>query len=209
GKIRAPGSYVADPSTGTAVFITKGVYILDADARQILFSHHQVPPEGVLDKDLDMNIDMIKLENRLSRAGPPMYALTHIVGATDWTPDWERTFKMNASFGRLHVEQRLSVLTPRWVRVDARKYNWASFYLTSELGPETVRSLLDSCPELKAKSAREDPAWRFRVYQFLLQAGWYDHADQELTAILKDLPGEKEKIEAARANLRKMRTAQL
>src|SRR5262249_47727503 len=154
-----PGSFVADPHTGTAVFITRGVYILDADARLILFSHHQVPPEGVLDKDLYLDADVMKLEYRPSRTGPSMYPILQVLGATDWNADWERTFKMSVNFGqqigRLNTEQRLTLLTPQYARVDGRKYIWTSFYTTNELGPAAVRSLLFTYPEMKSKNLKD------------------------------------------------------
>jgi dienelactone hydrolase len=212
GRIRAPGSFVADPVTGTAVFITQGVYILDADARLILFSHHHVPPEGVLDKDLEPENELIRLENRPSSKGPPMYPILNVSGATDWNADWERTIKMRVNFGkqigRLDTEQRVAVLTPRYARLDARKYAWSSFYTTDELGPAAVRSLLFTYPSAKTKDLKDDPDWRFRVYQFFVQAGWFDVAEAELAGIEKDLPGEKEKVEAARPTLVKLRAIQ-
>ena len=206
GQVRSPGKYTADPATGQAVWITSGAYILDAPARRIFFSPHQVPPEGVLEKDLYPEADVVKLESRVGRTGPAIYPLTQILGATEWTADWERKFKLNASFGRVQVDQHLGLLTPYVARVDARKYTWSASYLTSELGPHVVRSLLYTYPEHKSTSAKDDPAWRFRVYRFFVQAGWYDLAEEELKSIEKDLPGEKEKVDAARESLRRLET---
>jgi hypothetical protein len=204
GQVQSPGKYTADPTSGQAVWITTGTYVLDAPARRIFFSPHQVPPEGVLDKDLYPEADVVRLESRISRYGGPIYPLTQILGATEWDSNWERKFKLNADFGRVHVDQRLGLLTPHFARVDAKKYNWSAYYLTSELGPVAVRNLLNTYPEQKSKSVKDDPVWRFRVYRFFVQAGWYEQAEQELAAISKDLPDEKEKVEAARENLRRL-----
>jgi hypothetical protein len=208
GKVLKPGSFQIDPATGSAVFMTKGTYFIDAGARRIFFSHHQIPPEGVLDKDLYQESDLVKLALKVYRSGPRMYPLTHIVGATEWTKDWDRVYKINASFGRFHVDQKLGLLTPHYLRVDARKYEWSAYYMTTEFTPATIRSLLYSYPELKSESARQDTAWRLQVYRFLAQAGWYDQAEDELAAIVKDNPNEKEKVAGYRESLKQLKILQ-
>ncbi len=214
GRIKEPGNIIADPVTGEGVFLKQGIYILDSDARWISFSHHQVPPEGVVDKELIPENETIKLDRGLGRVGPPMYPIHQVFNTTDWAGDWSRTLKMRVDFGRgksgaLDVEQRLVVLTPQYAHVDGRKYNWSSFYSINELDRSTVRSLLFSYPEKKSKNLKEDTAWRWQVYHFFVQAGWYDLADGELAGIEKDLPDQKETVAKTRETLLKLRSIQL
>src|SRR5262249_25495672 len=133
----------------------------------------------------------------------PIYPLVEILDASPWDARWERRFKVNSPFGRAEeVKQRLGLLTPHYARVDALQYNWSAYYLTSELGGDAVQGLLYKHPDLKNKT---DPARRFRVQNFLAQAGWYDLAEEELKAIITEFPQEKEKAEAAKENLHKLR----
>jgi hypothetical protein len=211
GKVQKPGAYRIDPGTGTAVFMTKGVYILDAGARRIFFSPHQVPAEGVLDSDPVPESELVTLKQRVYRSGPTMeFPLTQIIGASDWT-GWERTFKINypPPYNRFNVTQKLGLLTPQYLRVDALKRTWSAYYMTTEFSPATVRSLLYSYPELKSDSARMDSDWRFKVYLFLVQAGWLDQAEEELNAIVKDNPNEKEKADGYRKSLKERKALQL
>lgn len=211
GRVQEPGNVIADPVTGEGVFIRQGVYVLNSDARIVTFSHHQVPPEGVINNP---EAELIKLDRKLGRAGPSMYPILQVFSATDWASDWSRTLKMRVDFGRgnigpLNVDQRLIQLTPTYARVDARRYNWSSFYSINELERATVRSLLFTYPEQKSKNLKEDPTWRFQVYQFFIQAGWYDTAEEELAGIEKDHPDQKEAVEKARESLLKLRSLQL
>jgi hypothetical protein len=209
GKVLKPGSYYIDPGTGGAVFMTKGIYFLDSGARRIFFSHHQVPAEGVLDKDLYPESELVKLQRRVYRSGPPMEPLIQIVGATEWK-DWERTYKINLpQTGRFNLTQKLGLLTPHYLRADALRRNWSAYYMTSEFSPAAVRALLYSYPELKSESARTDSSWRYQVYRFMAQAGWLDQAEDELNGILKDNPGEKEKVDGYRENLKQLKILQL
>jgi acetyl esterase/lipase len=209
GRIREPGEYISDPASGKPVFMTKGIFLIDADSRLISFSHHQVPPEGVIDKDLISEAETIKLEHKLTRTGPAMYPILGVYGAGEWGADWGRTIKMRVNFGQqigpLNVNQRLTVLTPHYARVDAKGYNWTSFYSTAELDRATVRSLLFNYPEMKSKDPKEDPEYRLKVAQFFVQAGWYDIAEEELAGIEKDLPEQKDAVEKARDVLVKLK----
>jgi pimeloyl-ACP methyl ester carboxylesterase len=214
GKVRQQGSFTSDAETGQAVFMPRGSYILDADARRIFFSPTQL--QDVERTDPALAADVITLTMPLYRYNIlPMHDVVNIVGATDWDAKWERTFKIDALFkieervGRLHIKQRLGLLTPTVARVDAVKYGWNPFYQTRELGPGVVRQLLANHPDLKLTKSDQDAARQFKIYRFLAQAGWYDEAEQELQAFAKAWPNEKEKIDVAKENLQKLRTLQL
>lgn len=207
GQIKSPQTVVVDPATGKVVLVANGEYWLEADARRVRFSPQQI--QDVLDRDPYQASEIIQLDNRIKTGTNPMYALNVVLGGDPWNEHWDRKFRFVAPFGgRVTTEQHLSILTPFYAQVDSRKYAWSSYYQTSEFGPATTRALLYTYPGLKT-GERDDPAWRFKVYRFLAQAGWYDQADEELTAIAKDLPGEKEKAEAAREALKRLRALQL
>jgi pimeloyl-ACP methyl ester carboxylesterase len=210
GRVRELKEFVTDDTSGQSFLVTKGVFLLDSDARLVGFSQHHVPPEGVIDKDVVSETDSIKFEQKSLRTGRPMYPILQVGSATEWTADWNRKLPMRVNFGTpgvgdMSVEQRLAVLTPQYLRVDGTKYNWTSFYRLGEFDPATIRSLLFNFPEMKGKNTTDDPAWRQKVYQFFVQAGWYDLADAELAGIEKDLPEQKDTVEQSRQSLIKLK----
>src|SRR5205807_6306220 len=86
--------------------------------------------------------------------------------------------------------------------------NWGACYLTTEFHPDEVRDLLRH-RRLTAKQRKDKLGQRLLVYRFLAQAGWYDEAAKELTAIAKDFPAEKERLQVARTKLQDLHTLQL
>jgi enterochelin esterase-like enzyme len=207
GKVKQQGGWQQDIYSDQPVWMPRGIYVLDAGARRIYFSHSQI--QDVDNRDLNRDTEFIQLETHVSRMNHlPMYPLVQIVGATEFDNRWERDFKINAeSVGpnpRLHIRQRVSVLTPQFARVEALKYNWTSYYQTRELGYQAVRNLLASHPDLALKKDAKDAERRFRVFRFLTQAGWLDEAGKELEGIRKDFPDDKDKIDEAALSLRKI-----
>src|SRR5205823_6668605 len=96
-------------------------------------------------------------------------------GITPWDEKWNRVLTLDSSTrGRVRIEQHLTSLNPHAAQVDARRYNWTAYYLTKELDPDAVREALLRHSELKPTGKKSDDALRrFRIYRFMLQAGWY------------------------------------
>src|SRR5262249_13387271 len=109
------------------------------------------------------------------------------------------------------VTQHIGQLTPHFAAANAMTtYHWLGCcYLTRELGPETVKALLESHPELSEsdKKLREADiaARRMRKIDFYGQAGWYDLAEKELEQMESDLPSQKKRVGAARITLARIR----
>src|SRR6185437_12687798 len=81
-------------------------------------------------------------------------------------------------------------------------------YLTREFGPETTLGLLRSHPELKDSETlkpEERAARRFKICDFLAKAGWYEQAEIEYAALVKDLPEQKERVEGDLEDLHRNR----
>lgn len=208
GKVRQQSEMIVDKGTKDAIWAPKGVFLLDDDARLIMFSPRQV--RDVDSKNLNEGADIVALQRPVIRAyGFRMEPILRIDEVTNWNDKWERLFRMQSDQGRANIQQRMSLLTPHFARVEGVKYAWSSFYMTRELGPDTVRYLLNRHPDMQEKNGKPDPAKRIRMYRFLVQAGWLDQAEQELETLLKDLPDQKDKVEAYRENLRRLRAQQL
>jgi pimeloyl-ACP methyl ester carboxylesterase len=213
GKVKRESTSITDPS-GQIIVLAKlnGFYLVDDGARRVVFSGSQVQ-----DVDDRYSYDMtnrVLLQRYYPRPFRPLtYPLVRIYDVTPWTDRGERELTFDTTIQnqlhRITTGQRLTELTPYYVRVDALKYNWVSFYLTRELGPEAVRKLLAQHPDLKEKGDKTDAIKRWQLFRFLVQAGWYDAAEQELDRIQKDKLDQDEKIAEARANLSKARAQQL
>src|SRR5262249_55962994 len=107
------------------------------------------------------------------------------------------------------TKQRITLLTPYAVWVESSRFLWQSMYLTSELGPDVVRQLLYSYPDLKERAGEADPVKREKIVRFLRQATFYEAAEQELDQWLKDAPDQKQRIEDERKHVRRLRAAEL
>lgn len=195
---------------GHVVPIRKGEVYLDDDVRYFKFSHSQV--DYVDNKDSRLNADLVRLQTpRVSRfftdVVPSVWKLEEV---REWNGKWERSATV-VTLGGAHIPltQRLGLLTPHVARADALRYNWSEWFLTQELEPAKVRDLLYQHPELKLKQDKNDAGRCARICRFLLQAGWNDLADQEIKALARAFPQEKEKIDSLTESLQKARAAQL
>lgn len=190
---------------GTVVPISTGPMFLDDGPRRFLFSHQQL--EAVENKGNGQERDIVKFTNPLYPGfGLRILPFMSAGPTTDWDDQWQRDFTLITPANRIKVKQRINLLTPHYARIDAvYQYAWNAYYLTDELGPRTVRDLLAKHRTLKMNGDKDDVAKRFRIYRFLVQAGWYDLAEEELRSIEKDLPAEKTHIAEARTQLAKLR----
>jgi pimeloyl-ACP methyl ester carboxylesterase len=202
GKIKRETTYFVDPASGVQMNVPKlnGFFMIDDEARRIYFSARQI--QEVPDREPTREAD-VRLQSKMVRALNLKVPPWQIVAVTDWNTKWDRVLTINTQDGRKRIQQHLSLLTPKVARIDARDYNWTTYYLTSELDPDAVRKLLVQHPDLKLTGSSGEAGKRFRIFRFLFQAGWYDKAAAELDSIVRDLPEQKEKVEAAREELKK------
>src|SRR5207248_1268684 len=162
GRVRPMGHVELDPGSGQSVMIPSGMAV-DMGARVVFFSHSRVLQ--VEPKDPNPEEASLRLLNLKSRASTlEMYPLVHILEATPWNERWERLFKLQVpAVGTIGIDQSLALMTPQDARVDAKRFAWTSWYLTSEFGPEIVRELLSNHPDLKSKGDAGDFARRMRI----------------------------------------------
>ncbi len=216
GRIGQQGETITDKLTKEQFWAPKGFFVIDDHARRIFFSRQQV--QDVDHRFLNEGADVITLQHPIRRQfGFGMSPIVKIDGITPWEVKgegsaeayFERDFSHQTDKGPLRIRQRLLALTPYFMSTYAVKYYWNSYYLLSELDPETVRPLLLKHPGLVDKTGKLNAVNRFRIYRFLVQANWYDAADRELDQIAQDLPDQKEKVDLAREGLQRLRAQQL
>jgi len=208
GRVRREGHTETDAATGQAVTVAKGFFMIDDPVRRIVFSLRHV--QDIVENE-DANPDLVVLTRPFGRrANTELKFIQEVLDVKDWDENWDRNVKlMPSDVKRAEVaEQRIRMLTPQFAWVAARNFGWDAMYPTRELGPDLVRKLLYSHESLKDKGGRADLKKRLTIARFLRQAGWHEHADQELTQLLKDLPGEEKAIADARQAVQKDRAIQ-
>src|SRR5438132_1661409 len=184
GMVKREGR--AEFDGGEVVWMPRGAFYVDDIVRRIIFSPSQVqeiddtplPPEAAIKT------------NRTIIYAPGTKLLPIIaneIDATEWNDRWDRTRTVRTALGQIKLPTHLAYLSPYFARIDSTsKYRWTGLYLTSELGPEMVRSLLATHPEFKEdakKTEAENADRRFRAFQFYVQASWYELAEDELQTI--------------------------
>jgi pimeloyl-ACP methyl ester carboxylesterase len=205
GKVKQQQETIIEPGAG--VFSApKDSFWIDDGARRIFFSRKQVAEPSKTDKE--RYADAVVLMRAIRPQNQFKVPSGRFGAISPWNEKWDRTLTLDAlradgKIKPLQLAQHLSILTPYFMRVDCRDYRWAPHYLTRELERESVRGVLLSHPDLKLTGAKTDVAKRFRLFQFFVQAGWFDMAQAELDDIEKELPEEKTKITDARTQLKK------
>jgi pimeloyl-ACP methyl ester carboxylesterase len=219
GKIRQEKVSFVDAATGRSFIAAKldGFFLVEAGARIIAFSPNQVAEAHK--QEADSSIDIIR-KPRIIRygGGTPLELDWDVDEVNPFNPQWERTITLNTYNKKLNlrrkrkVEQRVTELGPQYARLEAKYVAWTAYYATSELGPKAVRELLYAhwerlAKKAKAKITEEDK--RFAVFRFLLQAGWYADAEEELKEIQDLLPEAKKRTAEARESLAKLKAVKL
>jgi hypothetical protein len=210
GKVRREGRVEYDKDSKEAYVVHSGVYYVDDGPRRVFFPKDrvgEVVPEDASQEESFAHPEAVYRRGRV----PP---IIEVMDATAWDANWDRDIRVRTYDGNYKIGQRLGLLTPHFALVYGRRIAWDSYYLTSELGPDVVKDLLEHRPKrppVKGKKAPAEPkpedelALRFRVCDFFAQAGWFDQADKGLDAIVKDHPDERGRVEGAREVLARVR----
>jgi predicted esterase len=217
GYIKQEGTTILD-KTGERPqleWIPTGFCFIDDGARRIIFPQ-QIQFIDVKKPDHSNNIIS---KPTVAFANPlPLPAILGRIRTSGWNDKMNRSFTYTTLQGGVEkdipIGQHLSVLTPEYARGDSTyfRYNWAAHYLTSELGPDEVRTIFGLHPETKIDQGMAPDKVlqrRFRMFHFLAAADWLDEAKDDLDRIEKDFPKEKEKIANARKSLKSLQALQL
>ncbi|MGE3809114.1 MAG: prolyl oligopeptidase family serine peptidase, partial [Gemmataceae bacterium] len=195
GKVSQDGETVVD--NGQAFTVPSGPFFIIDFPRRISFSRLQVVEANPKELNREPMV-LTRTSGRLPQP-KPIYPLIDLLGTTPFDDKGERLFRMKMPNGKeIDIEQRWTVLTPQFVRVEAKRYVWNSYYRTSELGPELVRSMLVAHPTIQKQPEKDQ---LFHVARFFGQAGWYDESDKALDELAKKFPDEKEGVALAKKQL--------
>lgn len=201
GRVGQQKDLLFDPVAKRSFSIPKagGLFWLDDDVRRYLFSPAQMQDVFKDDRGDDKELLQFVRYKIMGERRMPGYEV-EAVGKFD--DKWTRVLKLNTPQGRMEVEQRLAVLTPRFARIHSVKYDWHPCYLTQELGPELVRSLIEKYYADKKDVTEFDK--RLTVCRFFHQAGWLDHAAKELEALANDFPDQKSAVVPLQDTVKKL-----
>lgn len=214
GRVKREMTLEFDKVARDAYYMPHGYFFLDDGPRRIIFCPSQI--QFISSKDPPAE-EKIARKNSLPLQVRPLKfpGLFSVIEAPDWNNTWDRRYifltrNSKGEMVNVNVPQAISFLTPYWVEVQSRgKFFWGCAYLTRELGPQTVQSLLAAHPDFQDNAnqpAEKRSSMRLRKADFYAQAGFLDLADKELDRLRTDLPDQKERIENARKTLLKLRS---
>lgn len=215
GKTKRETESTFDKSSKQFIAHGKGFWLVDDAVRKVIFSFQQISKndKAVEDKDVGQSTATVRLtRSRDMLRNLPMRPVQGLGQTTPFDDNWRRVVQFYAGGkGPIPIEQWMLELNPTFARVETNKYRWSPYYLTRELGPDTVVSLLHQHPTLKDAPGKVDPLKRVRMFRFLLQAGpsFFDAAERELDQMLRDAPKEKKRVDDYRALLKEARQQDL
>jgi hypothetical protein len=209
GKVVNQKETINDPESGLSFPVSKagGFFAITDGTRVIIFSPRQLDPARLAD---ETNIFAAQGPFTFQRAKPrptkQMPPGGEFTGKTKFNEFAERTLDLKTYQGyKEPIRQRLTYLSPYQLRLDAVDFTWQSHFLTTELDPEELQTLLFQFPELKEAPDKPDIEKRMKAFRFLVMANRFDMAEKELDRALKDIPASKERIDEAREALKQAR----
>lgn len=203
GKVKKEMELIIDPATGQMVPIVKSTscFLLDDRVRYVVFGPKQVDRT---DNDTDIREGHVFYQyptGQRNRLKLPKEG--QLLDPKPFNEKWDRNYPVRTAIGVTGVKQRISILTPYFMRVESLDYDWIVNYQTREFGPQIIVPLLKTFPGPKP-AGETDFDRRFKIARFCLQAGWYPEARQELAELNKAFPDEKQRLDQITANLRQL-----
>jgi predicted esterase len=183
-----------------------GFFMVDAGPKSTIFSAKQI----LRTDNLPRTVETLRFVRQVANIEGLKLPAGIYEKITPWDKNWDRTLTLLSGSGqRTHIQQRLTILTPEYARVDGKRYNWTAYFMTSEMDPEVVKDLLYSHPDLKPTGdAAKDADKRFKAFSFFVRAKMFDMASAELDRIQKDFPAETERVKAKRQEYQKIVVAE-
>jgi len=205
GKVGQPTDVIIDPASGSSFSVPAGsgnLYV-DDGVRRILFSPRQVQDGGIIKDEPGDERPSVAL-TKLSKLaiGGSFYPAWSVESTGEFDPKWERGVRINTNGrGTIDAVQRVTVLTPQFMRVDTLRLEWIPRYFTRELEPHTVHTLLKNY--FQKQDIKELEKHRL-AFQFLFQTGWYDYTAAELDRFLEKYPEQKSVFANLQSDLKRM-----
>jgi pimeloyl-ACP methyl ester carboxylesterase len=199
GKVEQESILRKDVATGNVTWSAKlnGFYLVDDDARKIVFSQRNVraayPDRG----DGTKAPEYFKLHQPLKQLSvfPLLQSVPKFTRVGEWDQTGRRELEGQFIANLTKRFQYITEVTPFAVRAGANEIRWKCTFLTDEFDPPTLVSILHYHLEQQAKAAKppvDAKERRHSIFRFCLQAGWLTEAEIEMEALRK--AGEDKKI---------------
>jgi predicted esterase len=202
GNVVKEKTIINEGGTPFRIYKADGFTAVDAGAKSTIFSHKQLLK--VEDTSAIKMGDTLRFVRQLVNIEHFKLPPGTYEKISPWDKNWDRTLTLLAATGQKYkIEQRLTVLTPEYARVEGKRYHWIAYFMTSEMDPAVVKDLLYDHPDLKQTGDAKDVEKRYRVISFLIRAKMLDMAAAELSRLEKDFPAEKERVEGKRREFQK------
>jgi pimeloyl-ACP methyl ester carboxylesterase len=113
----------------------------------------------------------------------------------EFNADWVRTVEIRSlepGFRNVppdKITQVVTYLSPTALKIDSSTHRWREVYDPKEFGPDAIRKLLATHPDVTdGWIPAPDPMRRLTIAQFMKQVGWLAAAREELARTKKDCP---------------------
>jgi hypothetical protein len=191
GKVTKETDKITDKASGQTfvVLAARGFDLVDDGPKFVIFSSNS-KQLGEINKDVKIRPDYRAYTTTVVRRknDPPPYGRFEQQG--DWDAKWKRTLKVHEPGGGFNlIEQQIASLDPYKCLVYSTTHSWRLAFRTVEIGPDGVRKLLSTHPDLSDPPGKPDPARRLTIARFLKDAGWLMPAKQEVEALRMLFPG--------------------
>lgn len=211
GNVKQPRDLEPLPGGGAIVMPLAGShYYIEDPVRRTLFSPRQVAPNGLIKEEPNKGLMRLK-KLGTSLIGDHILPGWEFTSISDWDNRWERKIRVYVRDrdDYFNIVQRMTLLTPEYCRVDTLRFNWVPYYFTKELGPDTLRKLVEQhyANDKDSKGLKEGEK-RLEIFRFLYQTGWLEQAGKELEDIMKDHPDVKSQALDYKDKLDKLKASQ-
>lgn len=191
GKLGMLSSLTDQPSApaGGEIGPIQLIVMLDDDLRRTFFSKRLV--QEVRQDNPGQIQEKFALHQRVLQAGPVVKSVGPAVRLQPFDEFGRRIFTFNTAGGPVDVIQGITLITPKWTKVEGISHIWDMRIATSSIPPDVLRKILYKQIDLK------DVEQRKKIASFFIQSERYEDARQELEAIVKafpDMPDLKEDL---------------
>ncbi|MBL9123037.1 MAG: hypothetical protein JNG90_05355 [Planctomycetaceae bacterium] len=182
-----------DPNAGSAPQL---IVMVDDELRRMFLPKARI--RSVHEPDAREIQDQFNVWQRTPREGQRVTGVGPPLKVTEFDEFGRRMFSMDTSKGQLDVPQGITVITPKWTKVEGIRHIWDQRIATSSIPRETLSAILHK----QIDPQKQDQ--RLKVVRFYLQSERFDDAEVELQAVIKDFPGISEQVTTALKSLRQM-----
>lgn len=149
-------------------------------------------------------VERFTIDQPGGRGGYPVIAAGAPLRVTPFDEWGRRIFTMRMNKGPVDIVQGITLVTPRYIKVEAlRKFKWEMYISTSSVPRKTLDRILHR--NIDPKNVEH----RLKIARLYLQAERYSDAQRELEEIIHDFPERREELQATLRELRALAARRL